>query len=90
MKVRELSMVYLDDYLTLEGENHNKVKTYLSGAINYCMNITGLTKEEVEECEHLTDFILIYIQQMYDNGFVDFNSTVREFATMDRRLEYEM
>lgn len=86
MKVSEITMVYLDDYLNLEGQDHKKVEGFLNSAKNYCIKVTSLTIKEIEESENLVDFILIYISQMYDQGYLDFNESVKEMVTMDRRF----
>lgn len=89
MKVNEITMVYLEDYVSSDGPEI-KLKQYLDGAKNYCKEVTGLSMETIEESESLTDFILMYVQQMYDDGFVEFNPIVKEMLTMQRNLYYEV
>ena len=51
------------------------------------MVVNGYTEvEQLEESEYLTDVVLMRVQQMYDNGYVESNKEIDAMMTMDRRL----
>ena len=56
-------------------------------AVNYVMVVNGYTEvEQLEESEYLTDVVLMRVQQMYDNGYVESNKEIDAMMTMDRRF----
>ena len=86
MKASELNLVFIDEYLNAEGRDKEKLKHYLQSAKNYVMKINGFeSEEELDENEFLTDYILMYIEQMYDKGYVEENKYIKGMLTLDRR-----
>ena len=56
-------------------------------AVNYVMVVNGYTEvAQLEESEYLTDVVLMRVQQMYDNGYVESNKEIDAMMTMDRRF----
>ena len=72
MKISELNLSAICDYCriieedltTVETETLNALK---AAAIEYCVNYTGLTADELDEHEDITIAVLTLIGDMYDN-----------------------
>ena len=87
MKLTEVTEEYLDEYLNAEGRDKLKIKDLFENAVNYVMVVNGYTEvEQLEESEYLTDVVLMRVQQMYDNGYVESNKEIDAMMTMDRRF----
>lgn len=87
MKLTEVTEEYLDEYLNAEGRDKLKIKNLFENAVNYIMVVNGYTEvEQLEEAEYLTDVVLMRVQQMYDNGYVESNKEIDAMMTMDRRF----
>ena len=87
MKLTEVTEEYLDEYLNAEGRDKLKIKPLFENAVNYVMVVNGYTEvEQLEESEYLTDVVLMRVQQMYDNGYVESNKEIDAMMTMDRRF----
>lgn len=87
MKLTEVTEEYLDEYLNAEGRDKLKIKNLFENAVNYVMVVNGYTEiEQLEESEYLTDVVLMRVQQMYDNGYVESNKEIDAMMTMDRRF----
>ena len=87
MKLTEVTEEYLDEYLNAEGRDKLKIKHLFENAVNYVMVVNGYTEvEQLEESEYLTDVVLMRVQQMYDNGYVESNKKIDAMMTMDRRF----
>ena len=87
MKLTEVTEEYLDEYLNAEGRDKLKIKNLFENAVNYIMVVNGYTEvEQLEEAEYLTDVVLMKVQQMYDNGYVESNKEIDAMMTMDRRF----
>lgn len=87
MKLTEVTEEYLDEYLNAEGRDELKIKHLFENAVNYVMVVNGYTEvEQLEESEYLTDVVLMRVQQMYDNGYVESNKEIDAMMTMDRRF----
>ncbi len=83
----EVTEEYLDEYLNAEGRDKLKIKHLFENAVNYVMVVNGYTEvEQLEESEYLTDVVLMRVQQMYDNGYVESNKEIDAMMTMDRRF----
>lgn len=87
MKASKITLVYVDEYLSAEGDKPNVIQGFIDSAKTMVMNANGYESlEDLDSNEQLTDVILMYIQQMYDSGQVEFNPSFNSLLTMDRRF----
>lgn len=87
MKISEIDLEYLKDYLGAEDEDEVRLKGHLASAKDIVMKANGyLTLEELDKNEYLSDVVLIYVQQLFDTGTIDMNKSFQGLLTMDRRF----
>lgn len=68
MKISEVTTEYIRNYLRLDDESFdNEIEIYKSSAIDFIVNYTGLSKEEIEEYEDLTIAYLVIISDFFEN-----------------------
>ena len=101
LKVSDITIQDVANYLKLDDYNENELETYLNIAKNYISNYTGIPEydedeeddEEIETLDSYADFIIVvYIlcQDMYDNRamYVDksnINKVVQTILDMHSR-----
>lgn len=70
MKVSEIDVEYLVDYLKLDDpddEDLKFVQTCLDAAKSYIRGQTGLDDEKIDTHEDMTIAVMVLVQDMYDN-----------------------
>ena len=67
MKISEVTVPYLVEYLKADYEEETILKIILDAAKKYVTSYTGLTEEELESYEDCTIALLTICQDMYDN-----------------------
>lgn len=65
MKVSEISLTDLANYLRIEEET--ELQVMLDSAKAFIKSYTGLTNEEIDEHEDFVIVVYILVQDMYDN-----------------------
>lgn len=73
MKVSELTLPVIKQYLRIDGNEDNLLlNAFLSASIQYCTSYMGCTKEDLEQYEDVTIVILSLLSDSYE---------VRQFTT---------
>lgn len=70
MKVSEVTNIDLAKYVRLDDASDlelNELERMRSGAVAFIKSYTGLTDEEVDEHEDITQVLFILIADMFDN-----------------------
>ena len=70
MKVSDVDSTYLANYLRIDYPNEadlTELTNIISNVIDYITNYTGLTTEEIDSHEDITDAMLILCADRYDN-----------------------
>lgn len=76
MKVSEIEVENVADYIRLDSYNDEEIIPLLEAAKAFIRSYTGLSDEEVDEHEDFYIVVLILCQDMYDNRcmYVDKNN----------------
>ena len=74
MKVSNVTVQTLADYLRLEDANDTMLEPVLTAAKQNVATLTGLTVEELDEHEDITPAVLILAQDFFDNRQYQSNS----------------
>ena len=70
MKVSEVTNIDLAEYVRLDDASDlelNELERMRSGAMAFIKSYTGLTDEEVDEHEDITQVLFILVADMFDN-----------------------
>lgn len=70
MKVSEVTNIDLTEYVRLDDASDlelNELERMRSGAVAFIKSYTGLTDEEVDEHEDITQVLFILVADMFDN-----------------------
>lgn len=70
MKVSEVTNIDLAEYVRLDDASDlelNELERMRSGAVAFIKSYTGLTDEEVDEHEDITQVLFILVADMFDN-----------------------
>lgn len=70
MKVSEVTNIDLAEYVRLDDASDlelNELEQMRSGAVAFIKSYTGLTDEEVDEHEDITQVLFILVADMFDN-----------------------
>lgn len=70
MKVSEVTNIDLAKYVRLDNASDlelNELEQMRSGAVAFIKSYTGLTEEEVDEHEDITQVLFILVADMFDN-----------------------
>lgn len=70
MKVSEVTNIDLAKYVRLDDASDlelNELERMRSGAVAFIKSYTGLTEEEVDEHEDITQVLFILVADMFDN-----------------------
>lgn len=70
MKVSEVTNIDLAKYVRLDDASElelNELERMRSGAVAFIKSYTGLTDEEVDEHEDITQVLFILVADMFDN-----------------------
>lgn len=72
VKVREIDSNHIANYLRIDAESleeteRAEIERQIEVAKKYIENYTGLSRDEVEDKEDLTQVIYVLCQDMYDN-----------------------
>lgn len=70
MKVSEVTNIDLAKYIRLDDASDlelNELERMRSGAVAFIKSYTGLTDEEVDEHEDITQVLFILVADMFDN-----------------------
>lgn len=68
MKISELTISTVKDYIRVDNEDENTlIETFLKSSKSYVKNYTGLSDVQMDEKEDLTTAVLILCADMYDN-----------------------
>ena len=85
MKISEVTTEYIRNFLRLDDESFDsEIEIYKSSAIDFICNYTGLTKEEIEEYEDLTQAYLVLISDFFENHLYQQGKTA---DTMNKVVE---
>ncbi len=66
MKVSELTVDFLQEYVRADGSAAMMLKPMLTAAISYAMAYTGLTKAQLDDYEDITLAVMALVADMYD------------------------
>lgn len=66
MKVSELTVDFLQEYVRADGSAATMLKPMLAAAINYVTAYTGLTTAQLDEYEDITLAVMALVADMYD------------------------
>ena len=67
MKVSEITVQKIADYLRLDDASDTALLPFLEAARAYVRGYTGLTDEEIDEHPDFTVAVLVLVQDFYDN-----------------------
>lgn len=70
MKVSEIDVEYLADYLKIDDPDDDEerfIQTCLDAAKSYVRGQTGLDDKRIDTYEDITIAVLVLVQDMYDN-----------------------
>lgn len=67
MKVSEITVQKIADYLRLDDASDTALPSFLEAARAYVRGYTGLTDEEIDEHPDFAVAVLVLIQDFYDN-----------------------
>lgn len=70
MKVSDVTNIDLAEYVRLDAASDlelNELERMRSGAVAFIKSYTGLTDEEVDEHEDITQVLFILVADMFDN-----------------------
>lgn len=77
MKVSDVTNIDLAEYVRLDDASDlelNELERMRSGAVAFIKSYTGLTDEEVDEHEDITQVLFILVADMFDNRNYQMNS----------------
>lgn len=66
MKVSELTVDFLQEYVRADGSAAMMLKPMLTAAISYAMAYTGLTASQLDDYEDITLAVMALVADMYD------------------------
>lgn len=66
MKVSELTVDFLQEYVRADGSAAMILKPMLTAAVSYVMAYTGLTKAQLDDYEDITLAVMALVADMYD------------------------
>lgn len=66
MKVSELTIDFLQEYIRTDGSAVTMLKPMLAAAINYVMAYTGLTATQLDNYEDITLAVMALVADLYD------------------------
>ncbi len=67
MKISEITVEKIAQYLRIDEPNNDELSAYLSSAKSCIVSYTGLTEEELDTKEDATQACLVLISDMYEN-----------------------
>lgn len=68
MKVSDITTDILKSYLRIDGDNDNELLEHIKNAsIDYCLNYTGRTLEELEQYNDIPLAVLCLCADLYEN-----------------------
>jgi hypothetical protein len=90
MKLSEVTVGYVQDYLRLDDPTFvesTEIAVMLDNAKAYILSYTGLTAEEADEHEDLTDALMLIISDSFDNRTMTFDKPVYSNKAVKQRLD---